>query len=285
MWGIVTHWESMYCTEYCLLCRSSKLLIQQRGIYSPSTTKQGWKGLKGWDLSRIRPVHMRRHAAELEPGPWQEQALNSALPPATELRSWKGFRAGGHLARVLWGWLVLSPPPRVQRASAARGMLGQHASRNRHLRFIWARQDIHIFGGNKVVKTKCCCVGFLGGVCLFVFLHIREFQCCEDPVFWKSLAFSNLFCCLLQCYKEIHTCQSSYHWIRALKTRNSVAVNSFYMMGSSNEKRSLSTQCLEVRWMLYKAKTVKTFVQAFWRKDRQFISQKNKNWTRDSQSF
>lgn len=49
----MTHWESMYCTEYCLLCSSSKLLIQQRGIYGPNTANQGWKGLKGWDPCRI----------------------------------------------------------------------------------------------------------------------------------------------------------------------------------------------------------------------------------------
>lgn len=128
-----------------------------------------------------------------------------------------------------------------------------HLSETRYSH-LWGKQS----GENKMLL---CWVFFLVG--LFVFLHIREFQCCEDPVFWKSPAFSNLFCCLLQCYKEIHTCQSSYHWIRALETHNSVAVNSFYTMGSSNEKRSLSTQCLEVRRMLYKAKVVKTFVQAF----------------------
>lgn len=125
------------------------------------------------------------------------------------------------------------------------------------------RQDIHIFGGNKMMKT------------IFFSPHYR-ISVLQRAHFLEEFCFSNLFCCLLQYYKEIHTCQSSYRWIRALETHNSVAVNSFDMMGSSNEKRSLSAQCLEVRWMLYKTKMVWTFVQLFWRKDRQLKSQKIK---------
>lgn len=82
--------KKMSCWEYCLLCRSSKLFMQQRGSDGPST--QSGAGREWW-----AGVHKGSHAWAWECGAGLEQPLQPLhtwsqqpleLPEAG--RSWRG---------------------------------------------------------------------------------------------------------------------------------------------------------------------------------------------------